>query len=78
MTPSTPTQPVRVAALYRFARIDAVLAVQQHDARWWRDASLAYDLAISGKALPDGVRTPDRSLSDYKAIQLEFVPGITK
>jgi len=62
----------------RFARIDAVLAVQQHDARWWRDASLAYYLAISGKALPDGVRTPDRSLSDYKAIQLEFVPGITK
>lgn len=59
----------------RFAEIDRTLVVQQRDARWWRDASLAYFLRVSGRPLPAGSRPPAHPLEWYQAIRLYGVPG---
>ena len=38
----------------RFAKVDTFLGIQQREAAWWRDASLAYFSSVSGRALPPG------------------------
>ncbi|KQV86026.1 alpha-glucuronidase family glycosyl hydrolase [Pelomonas sp. Root1237] len=59
----------------RHADVTAYLAVQETEARWWRDACLAYFQSASGLLLPPGVRPPERSLDDYKALRFNFAPG---
>lgn len=46
------------------------LNIQEKDARWWRDACLAYFGSFSGMPLPEGVGKPEKSLEDYKKIKL--------
>jgi alpha-glucuronidase len=59
----------------RHADVAASLAVQEAEARWWRDASIAYFQAVSGRPLPAGSAPPVRSLSDYKAVRFPYAPG---
>ncbi|MCX7283295.1 MAG: alpha-glucuronidase, partial [Novosphingobium sp.] len=59
----------------RWAKTDALLAIQQREARWWRDASLAYWMAVNGLPLPAGTRPPDHDLAWYKALHFTHVPG---
>ncbi len=59
----------------RHAEIAAMLGVQLREARWWRDASLAYWQSVSGRALPPGVAAPAQSLSYYQGLQFPFAPG---
>lgn len=59
----------------RHADVTAYLAVQEIEARWWRDACLAYFQSASGLPLPAGVRPPERPLNDYKAQRFNFAPG---
>jgi alpha-glucuronidase len=59
----------------RFAQVDAFLGIQEEEARWWRDASVAYFQSISGKPLPPGVRPPEHSLDHYKSLRFSGVPG---
>ena len=59
----------------RHANIAGTLAVQAREARWWRDASIAYFQSISGLPLPPGVRPPAQSLEFYKALRFGFAPG---
>lgn len=59
----------------RHADVAAHLAVQEAEARWWRDACLAYFQSVSGLPLPAGTRPPARSLDDYKALRFPFAPG---
>ncbi len=59
----------------RFHSVQNALAVQHRDAIWWRDASLAYFMSVSGKSLPAGSPPPAHPLEAYKAIDLRFVPG---
>jgi len=59
----------------RFHSVQNALAVQHRDAIWWRDASLAYFMSVSGKSLPTGSPPPAHPLEAYKAIDLRFVPG---
>ncbi|MGQ3051783.1 MAG: alpha-glucuronidase family glycosyl hydrolase [Roseateles sp.] len=59
----------------RHAEVAAYLAVQEAEARWWRDACVAYFQAVSGLPLPAGVRPPERSLEEYKVLQFNFAPG---
>ena len=59
----------------RHAEVSAYLAVQAREARWWRDACIAYFQSVSGLPLPAGTRPPERSLADYQALRFGFAPG---
>ncbi|MCE4553081.1 alpha-glucuronidase family glycosyl hydrolase [Roseateles cellulosilyticus] len=59
----------------RHAEVAAYLAVQAHEAQWWRDACIAYFQSMSGLPLPAGVRPPALDLAAYKARQFAFAPG---
>lgn len=51
----------------RFAKTSALLAVQEREAQYWRDASVAYWLSVSGLPLPAGEAVPPHALPWYQA-----------
>lgn len=51
------------------------LAIQEREARWWRDASLAYWMSVNHRPLPAGVRPPEHDLAWYKAQHFPYAPG---
>ena len=51
------------------------LRIQADEAQWWRDASLAYWSAVSGRALPAGHAAPRHPLSWYQAQRFPEAPG---
>ncbi|MCX2842353.1 alpha-glucuronidase [Microbulbifer thermotolerans] len=53
----------------RFYKTARFLEIQKREARWWRDASIAYFRAVSGRPLPAGAREPARPLEAYRALQ---------
>ena len=59
----------------RFAETAAFLEIQEREARWWRDASIAYFQSVSGLALPDGTRPPPHDLEHYKGIEFPHLAG---
>ncbi|KTT74872.1 alpha-glucuronidase family glycosyl hydrolase [Sphingomonas sanguinis] len=59
----------------RWQKTATYLAIQEREARWWRDASLAYWMSVNHRPLPDGVRPPEHDLSWYKARQFPYAPG---
>jgi alpha-glucuronidase len=59
----------------RFAETAELLAVQEREAKWWRDACLAYFQSVNGLALPPGAAPPERSLAEYRAIAFHYAPG---
>jgi alpha-glucuronidase len=54
----------------RYAQISAFLAIQEHEAQWWRDANIAFFQSLSKRPLPDGVQPPAHSLEYYKSLCL--------
>jgi alpha-glucuronidase len=54
----------------RHAAIARKLAIQERDAVWWKDASLSYFASLSKMPLPAGVEKPQRTLEEYKKIDL--------
>ncbi|PQA89015.1 alpha-glucuronidase family glycosyl hydrolase [Hyphococcus luteus] len=59
----------------RYDQIVAFLKIQEKEAQWWRDASIAYFQSVSGRPLPDGVAPPPHDLDYYKAISHPYAPG---
>jgi alpha-glucuronidase len=59
----------------RHAEVAAYLAVQADEARWWRDACVAYFQSVSGLPLPAGTLAPAESLEAYKSRPFKFAPG---
>lgn len=59
----------------RYAKTSAFLAIQQKEAQWWRDASIAYFQSLNGLPLPAGVAPPRHSLGYYKSLHFPFAPG---
>lgn len=59
----------------RKADIATFLAIQEKEAEWWRDASIAYFQSISRRPLPTGYVSPARSLEYYKALAFPHAPG---
>jgi alpha-glucuronidase len=49
------------------------LAIQEKDAEWWRDASLAYFQSIAHRPLPAGVPPPPDTLAHYEAFCIPYV-----
>jgi alpha-glucuronidase len=51
------------------------LAIQLQDAKWWRDASIAYFESISHRPLPAGAAPPPDTLAHYEAFCIPYVEG---
>ncbi|WP_017669743.1 alpha-glucuronidase family glycosyl hydrolase [Blastomonas sp. AAP53] len=62
----------------RWTKTDAFLGVQQREAQWWRDASLAYWMSLNGLPLPAGSAAPQQTLEFYKKQSFPFAPGNPK
>ena len=62
----------------RHAAVARKLAIQERDAIWWKDASLSYFQSLSKLPPPRGVEKPQRTLEEYKKIDLldNFARGI--
>jgi alpha-glucuronidase len=59
----------------RFAAISANLAIQEREAKWWRDASIAYFQSKSGLPLPADIAAPAHDLDYYKGLNFPYAPG---
>ena len=59
----------------RFAQVTEFLGRQESDAKWWRDASVAYWETFSKQPLPKGSPPPEHPLQYYESICLPYVPG---
>jgi alpha-glucuronidase len=57
------------------AEVAANLQQQLAEAKWWRNASIAYWQSVSGLPLPPGRAPPPHPLSWYKAVHFDTVPG---
>ena len=59
----------------RFDEVATFLAIQEKEARWWRDACVAYFQSVSHRPLPAGYPPPEHPLAYYEALQFPYVPG---
>jgi alpha-glucuronidase len=59
----------------RHADVAEFLVIQQDEARWWRDASLAYWQSLNGLPLPAGAEPPAHSLDHYRSLTFPEAPG---
>ncbi|HEX8239929.1 MAG TPA: alpha-glucuronidase family glycosyl hydrolase [Allosphingosinicella sp.] len=59
----------------RYEQVAAFLAIQQEEAQWWRDASIAYFQSVSRRQLPKGYAPPAHSLDHYKSLRFPYAPG---
>jgi alpha-glucuronidase len=59
----------------RHAQVAAFLAIQEQEAKWWRDACIAYFQSISKRPLPAGVEAPAHSLEYYQSLSFPYAPG---
>jgi alpha-glucuronidase len=59
----------------QFEHVKMLLAVQEKEAVWWRNACLLYFQTFSKMPLPTGLEQPDHNLDYYKSLRFQFVPG---
>ena len=59
----------------RHAQVATFLEIQENEAQWWRDASIAYFQAFSGRPLPEGEVPPAHTLDYYESLEFPFAPG---
>jgi alpha-glucuronidase len=60
----------------RYAQVSTFLAIQEKEAQWWRDASIAYFQTFSQRPLPGGYAPPEHDLAYYEALCFPYAPGI--
>ena len=59
----------------RHAQVAAFLGIQEQEAQWWRDASIAYFQTFSERPLPEGFAPPAHSLDYYQSLEFPYAPG---
>ena len=59
----------------RFAQTQSFLRIQEREAKWWRDACIAYFQSKSGLPLPAGAAAPEHDLPYYEALSFPYAPG---
>lgn len=59
----------------RHHQVADFLAIQQDEAQWWRDASLAYWQSLNHLPLPPGEAPPAHPLAWYQSLSFPFAPG---
>ncbi|MBN8807858.1 MAG: alpha-glucuronidase [Sphingomonas sp.] len=62
----------------RFAKTATFLAIQEREARWWRDASIAYWMSLNHLPLPAGAAAPAHDLAWYQSQHATHAPGTPK
>lgn len=60
----------------RFEQVKKLLAVQEKEAIWWRNACLLYFQTFSNMPVPPNYEKPDHDLQFYKALKFPYAPGI--
>jgi alpha-glucuronidase len=58
----------------RFAEVDSFLSIQAREARWWRDAALAYFQTFSRMPIPAGYEQPEHPLAYYENLRCPADP----
>jgi alpha-glucuronidase len=53
----------------RFEEVASFLTIQEHEARWWRDAAVQYFQTFSRASIPAGYESPAHPLSFYMALR---------
>lgn len=61
--------------LERHHQVAVFLGIQQDEAQWWRDASIAYFQTFSRRPLPAGEVPPAHTLDYYESLQFPHAPG---
>ena len=51
------------------------LGIQENEAQWWRDASIAYWQSLNGLPMPAGEAPPPQSLAYYQGLSFPEAPG---
>jgi alpha-glucuronidase len=59
----------------RHDQVGAFLRIQEQEAKWWRDACVAYFQSISQQPIPAGYRPPEHPLAYYEALEFPHAPG---
>ena len=59
----------------RHQHVSMLLAVQEEEAVWWRNACLLYFQTFSKKAIPANFEQSDKTLEYYKSQRFPFAPG---
>nr|WP_116807299.1 alpha-glucuronidase family glycosyl hydrolase [Steroidobacter cummioxidans] len=59
----------------RHQQVAAFLKIQEKEAKWWRDSSIAYFQTFSKRPLPAGFTPPEHSLEYYKSLEFPYAPG---
>ena len=59
----------------RFVHVQSLLAIQEKEARWWRDACLLYFQTFSKLPIPAEYEPPAETLDYYMNLTHYFVPG---
>jgi alpha-glucuronidase len=59
----------------RYEETRAFLAIQESEARWWRDASVLYFQTFSKRPITDSCGPPADTLEHFMSTNLRYVPG---
>ena len=59
----------------RHAEVADFLAIQEEEARWWRDSSIAYWRSLNGLPMPEGHAPPAHDLEHYRSLSFPHAPG---
>lgn len=62
----------------RFDEVAELLQIQHYEARWWRDACLAYFSDVSGLPIPSGYAMPSKPLAEYVTLETQCPPDVTR
>ncbi|HVG17231.1 MAG TPA: alpha-glucuronidase family glycosyl hydrolase [Chitinophagaceae bacterium] len=59
----------------RFEMVNMLLAIQEKEASWWRDACLLYFQTFSKMPIPASYKQPKQTLEYFKALKFPYAPG---
>jgi alpha-glucuronidase len=59
----------------RGEQVAAFLRIQEKEAKWWRDACVAYFQSISQRPIPPDLPPPEHPLDYYEALSFPYAPG---
>jgi len=60
----------------RYEHTAALLAMQEREAQWWRDASISYFQSLSKLPMPPGYQEPEHTLGWWQSLCVPYVPGV--
>jgi alpha-glucuronidase len=58
----------------RFEQVRQLLAIQEKEAIWWRNACVLYFQSYSHMPIPAGYEKPDQSLEHYESLKFVYAP----